>query len=195
MDVDLNDFAHELYERSRAHDLEQEDRLDRYRNLEPESAAVLRVLAMGVHPRRMLELGTSNGYSTLYLADVARQTGAELVSVDIDSARTAAASENLASAGLASAVSFLTEDAGQTLSSSSDSSWDLIFLDAERPAYVKYWPDLLRALAPQGLLVVDNVLSHADQVAEFRSLVSAEQRVIDALVPVGAGLLLISKRP
>ena len=52
---------------------------------------------------------------------------------------------------------------------------------------------MLRALAPGGLLVVDNCVSHADQVADFRALVDAEPSVRSALVPIGAGLLLISK--
>jgi predicted O-methyltransferase YrrM len=71
----------------------------------------------------------------------------------------------------------------------------MIFLDAERPAYPGYWPDLVRALKPAGLLAVDNVISHADQLAEFRALVSADPRVTEALVPTGAGALLIVRDP
>ena len=66
-----------------------------------------------------------------------------------------------------------------------------IFLDAERPAYAGYWPDLLRVPRPGGLLVVDNVLSHAEQVAAFRALVSREPAVSEALAPTGAGALLV----
>jgi predicted O-methyltransferase YrrM len=68
-------------------------------------------------------------------------------------------------------------------------------LDAERSAYTEYWPDLLRALRPGGLLVVDNVISHASELEQFRALVSAEARVSEALVPAGAGLLLIVRDP
>lgn len=195
VDKELIDFADRLYARGKSHDRTQADRLDRYRNLEPESAAVLRVLAMGARPARMLELGTSNGYSTLFLASVAAETGAEFVSVDIDGARSAAARENLAEVGLDSAVTLQTEDASLTLSSSPDQSWDLIFLDAERSAYASYWADLLRTMTPQALLIVDNILSHPDDVTEFRGLVDNDARVIDALIPVGAGLLLVTKRP
>ncbi|MFD1050145.1 O-methyltransferase [Kibdelosporangium lantanae] len=82
-------------------------------------------------------------------------------------------------------------DAAETLRDSADDAWDLVFLDAERPHYVSYWPDLVRTIRPNGLLVVDNVLSHADQVAEFRAIVSADPRVTDAVVPTGAGALLV----
>ena len=195
MDRTLRTFVDSLYAQNQAHDSAQPDRLQRYRNLEPESAELLAILATAVGPRRMLELGTSNGFSTLFLADVARDLGAELVSVDTDAERTAAAAANLAAAGLGSTADLRTEDAAAVLASSPDRCWDLIFLDAERPAYPSYWPDLVRSLAPHGVLVVDNVLSHADQVREFRTLVSADTRVRATVVPIGAGLLLVVMTP
>ena len=76
-----------------------------------------------------------------------------------------------------------------------DGGLDMIFLDAERPAYAGYWPDLVRVLRPGGLLAVDNVLSHADQVNDFRALVRSDERVSEATVPTGAGLLLIVRDP
>lgn len=77
------------------------------------------------------------------------------------------------------------------LAASDDRSWDFIFLDAERPAYADYWAELRRVLAPHGLLIVDNVLSHAEEVADFRDLVAADQAVTEALAPTGAGALLL----
>src|SRR6185295_18411283 len=64
-------IAAELLAASRSHDAEQDDRLARYRNLEPESAELLAVLVRAANPNTVLELGTSNGYSTLWLADAA----------------------------------------------------------------------------------------------------------------------------
>jgi predicted O-methyltransferase YrrM len=92
-------------------------------------------------------------------------------------------------------VELRVEDAAMTLRTSPESAWDMIFLDAERSAYAGYWPDLLRVLRPGGLLAVDNVLSHAAEVGELRALVSAEERVSDAVVPIGAGLLLVVRQP
>ena len=138
----------------------------------------------------MLELGTSNGYSTIWLADAVEATAGALKSVEIDPARTAMARANLGRAGLAAEL--VTGDVAETLRTSADGAWDLVFLDAERPGYAGYWPELVRALRPDGgLLAIDNVLSHAAEVAEVTALIAAEPAVTTVLVPVGAGLRLV----
>jgi predicted O-methyltransferase YrrM len=195
VDDQLAAFLDGLYRRGREHDADKEDRLERLRNVEPDTAKLLAVLARSIRPARILELGTSNGYSTVWLADAARAIGAELVSVEIDPARTREARQNLEAAGLDSYAELRTEDAGQTLATSPDEHWGLIFLDAERPAYTGYWPDLVRTLTAGGLLVVDNVISHADQVADFRQLVADDPQALDVLAPTGAGALLVVKSP
>jgi predicted O-methyltransferase YrrM len=183
--------ADALLAASREHDAAQEDRLARYRNLEPESAELLGVVVRALAPRAMLELGTSNGYSTLWLADAAEAVGGRLVSVEIDPARTEQAREQLERAGLDAELRVA--DAGEVLRESGDAAWELVFLDAERPAYAGYWPDLVRVLAPGALLVIDNVISHEEQVAEVTALIEAEPSVTSALVPIGAGLRVVVK--
>ena len=173
------------------HDARQTDRLARFRNVEPESAELLAVLVRIGRAARVLEIGTSNGYSTIWLADAVDHAGGTLVSVDIDAERIELARANLERTGLH--VDLRVENAAVTLAGSSSEAWEFVFLDAERGAYVDYWPDLLRALRPGGVLVVDNVLSHADEVASFLELVAAEQAVATVLVAVGAGIQLIVK--
>src|SRR3954469_3418479 len=96
----LHQLLDELHESGRLHDAAQTDRLDRLRNLEPETGAVLNVLVRALGARDVLELGTSNGVSTLYLADALAATGGRLVSVELEAERTAMARENLGRAGL-----------------------------------------------------------------------------------------------
>jgi predicted O-methyltransferase YrrM len=183
-------IADEVLAVARAHDAAQSDRLARFRNVEPETAELLGVLVRATRARRVLELGTSNGYSTIWLADAVEATAGALKSVEIDPARTAMARANLGRAGLAAEL--VTGDAAETLRTSADGAWDLVFLDAERPAYAGYWPELVRALRPDGgLLAIDNVLSHAAEVAEVTALIAAESAVTTVLVPVGAGLRLV----
>jgi len=183
-------IADEVLAAARAHDAAQSDRLARFRNVEPETAELLGVLVRTARARRVLELGTSNGYSTIWLADAVEATGGALTSVEIDPARTALARANLDRAGLE--ADLVTGEAAEVLRSSADGAWDLVFLDAERPAYAGYWPQLLRSLRPDGgLLAIDNVLSHAAEVADVTALIEAEPAVTSALVPVGAGVRLV----
>jgi predicted O-methyltransferase YrrM len=191
VDEKLRTYLQDLYSRGREHDQAMTDRLERLRNVEPDTAQLLALLVRAIGAARILELGTSNGYSTLWLADAARSVGGRVLSVDVDGERSAQAAEHIEQAGLGEHVELRTEDAAVTLASAEDGSCDMIFLDAERPAYPDYWPDLIRVLRPGGLLVVDNVLSHAGEVQAFRGLVSEEAGVSEALVPTGAGALLV----
>jgi predicted O-methyltransferase YrrM len=190
MDEARRRFVDELYAASREHDRAQADRLERFRNVEPPTAELLGVLIRATRARRILELGTSNGYSTIWLADGAEATGGRVLSVELEAARTELARANHATAGLSGRVELRTEDAGRTLASSGDGAWELVFLDAERPAYPDYLADLVRTLAMGGVLAVDNVISHEHELVEFTRLIEAEPSLIQTVVPVGAGLRL-----
>jgi predicted O-methyltransferase YrrM len=195
MDAERQTFLDELYAASRAHDEALQDRLQRFRNVEPETAELLGVLARALQATRVLEIGTSNGYSTIWLADAAEAVGGTVISLEVEAERTELARANLDEAGVGGFVELRTVDAGEALASFADEAFDLVFLDAERPAYVGYWPQLVRVLRPAGLLVVDNTLSHANQLVEFSELVYSDERVTSTLVTVGAGVLLAVKSP
>jgi predicted O-methyltransferase YrrM len=188
-------FLDELYAHGRAHDEQRDDRLQRLRNVEPETAELLGVLVRSMSATRVLEIGTSNGYSTIWLGDAAEAVGGKVLSLEIEAERTAQAADNLAEAGVADFVELRTQDAAEALRSFADGAFDLIFLDAERTLYANYWQDLIRALRPNGLLVVDNTLSHAKELVEFSELVYSDPQVTSTLVTVGAGVLLIVKSP
>lgn len=195
MDETRQAFLDELYAHGREFDSKHEDRLQRLRNVEPETAELLGVLVRAMGATRVLEIGTSNGYSTIWLADAAEAVGGTVLSLEIEAGRTAEAAGNVAEAGVAEFVELRTQDAAEALRSFADAAFDLIFLDAERTLYAGYWPDLIRALRPNGLLVVDNTLSHAKELVEFSELVYGDPQVTSTLVTVGAGVLLIVKSP
>ena len=185
-------LADELYAASRAHDEAQPDRLERWRNVEPETAELLGVLVRAMGARRILEIGTSNGYSTIWLGDAAEAVGGSVLSLEVLAERTAVAASHVARAGLREVVELRTVDAGEAMGGFDARTWDFVFLDAERSEYAAYWPDLVRVLAAPGLLAVDNVISHAGEVAQFRALVEADERVTSSVVPIGAGVLLVA---
>jgi predicted O-methyltransferase YrrM len=188
-------FADELYAVSQEHDRAHADRLERFRNVEPPTAELLGVLIRAAGARRVLELGTSNGYSTLWLADAVEATGGRLVSVDLDASRTELARANLSRAGLGELVDLRSDDAAAVLAGSDDAAWEFVFLDAERPAYPGYLRDLVRTLAPGGVLAIDNVISHEHELVQFTALIEAEPALTQTVVPVGAGLRLAVRAP
>ena len=196
MDATRQTFLDELYAHGRAHDERREDRAQRLRNVEPETAELLGVLvrAMQRHAR------ARDRHLQRLLDDLARRRrrGRRRHASSRSRSRPSAPPrrvDNVAEAGVADFVELRTQDAAEALRSFADDAFDLIFLDAERPLYAGYWPDLMRVLRPNGLLVVDNTLSHAKELVEFSELVYSAPQVTSTLVTVGAGVLLIVKSP
>jgi predicted O-methyltransferase YrrM len=183
-------IADEVFAAGREYDARQADRLSRFRNLEPPTAELLGVLVRATAARRVLEIGTSNGHSTLWLADAAQTTGGRVETLDLDPRRTALARSNLERAGLGAVVDCRTVGAAQALAEYPDGAWELVFLDAERPEYPAYWPDLRRALAPGATLAIDNAISHASELTEFNRLLDADSQLTSTLLPIGSGLIL-----
>lgn len=193
MDDTLRALLDELHRDGLSYDDAQADRLNRRRNLEPDAAALLSVVLQAMGARDVVEIGTSNGYSTIWLADAVQARGGRVLSVDTDGEAQLLAAANLAAAGLGDLVRLRVGDGGAVLAELPDCGTDVLFLDAERPEYPGWWPHPVRVLRPGGLLAVDNVLSHPDEIAPFLRLVEAEPALTATVVPAGKGELLAVK--
>jgi predicted O-methyltransferase YrrM len=187
---DRRAIAAEVFAAGRDYDAAQSNRLARLRNVEPETAELLGVLVRATRARRVLEVGTSNGHSTLWLADAAEAVGGHVETLDIDPRRSELARANLERAELAAIVECRTVSAAQALGEYPDAAWDFVFLDAERPEYPGYWPNLRRALAPGATFAIDNAISHGSELQSFNRLLGDDSRLTSALVPIGAGLIV-----
>lgn len=193
MNPDLATLLDELAAFGDAHDGDAANRATRMLNITPDTGAFLAVLVKAAQARRILEIGTSNGYSTLWLADAAASIGGAVVTIEIAPAKIAMARANFARAGLAARIDQREGDAGMLLASLDDGAFDLVFLDSQRSAYLAWWPDLKRVLRGGGLLVVDNASSHAAEMADFTAAVRADGGFTASLVPVGKGEFLAVK--
>lgn len=179
-----------MYAEGERHDAAEPDRRRRRRNLEPDAAEFLWFLVQAVAARSAVEIGTSNGYSTVWLADALIRTGGRLLSVDVDAAAQAQARDWLRRCGLDAAVELRVADGGQALAELAPASVDLLFLDAERTEYPGWWEAIRAAPRPGGLVVVDNALSHPDEVAPLRALFEADPGWTLTLLDVGKGELM-----
>lgn len=179
-------FLDGLHAHGRDHDASLDDRLLRLRNMTPDAAALIAQIIRAAGSADVLEIGSSNGYSSIWFAEAVSTHGGRLSTVEIDPARAAAARDNLARAGVTATV--LDGDGGEVLAGLPNTSVDLVVLDAERGEYPAYWPDLVRVLRPRGVIAVDNALSHAAEVDPFTRMVAAHPAFSVALHPVGDGV-------
>ncbi len=186
----LNVLLRELEEFGANNDAAITERPRRMLNITRDTGEFLSVLVQATNARRVLEIGTSNGYSTLWLAQAALAVGGHVTTVELSDLKLELAAENFRRSGLSYEITQVHRDAGEFLKAVSDSSYDLVFLDSERSEYPAWLPDVKRVLREGGLLVVDNATSHADEMAPFVELVSADGCFTCCTVPVGNGEFL-----
>jgi predicted O-methyltransferase YrrM len=193
VDDPLDSLKAELEHFGDANDAAIAERPRRMLNITRDTGEFLSVLVRATAARRVLEIGTSNGYSTLWLAEAARAIGGSVTTVELADYKVGLAVANFARSGLAPFITLVHDDAGQVLQRSDAGAYDLIFLDSERPEYPGWWPAIRRALRPGGLLIVDNATSHEEQMAPFVALVTADPQFATSLVPVGNGEFMAVK--
>lgn len=193
MSKELDALKAEMERFGRENDAAIEEVSRRMRNVSREAAEFLTVLVRAVGARQILEIGTSNGYSTLWLAEAAMANGGTVTTVEVSGFKVRLAAETFAKSGIGQAIHQLHEEAGAALARFGDDSFDFIFLDTNRSAYPAWWMDVRRVLRPGGLLAADNATSHADELADFIRLVKKDPAFNTCIVPVGKGEFLAVK--
>lgn len=159
MDRKLERILEEVYRKGQEHDVGDRAHSERMLNITPETGQFLSILIQSTNARRILEIGTSNGYSTIWLAHGASKIGGIVTSLEISKHKHEMAIANVERSGLENYVRLTLEDARSFVRKARSESFDFIFLDAERPQYDQYWRDLDRILKLNGLLVADNAIS------------------------------------
>ena len=194
MNSKLADLLKELETFGQANDARETDRARRMMNITRDTGEFLLLLARTAEARRILEIGTSNGYSTLWLGEAVRPLGGVVVTVEQSLAKIEMARENFARAHLTTTIQIQHANAADVLKSQADQSFGMIFLDAEPKQYCAWWNDLQRVLALDGLLVIDNAVSHARELAEFIALVKQSPNYLTSLISVGNGEFIALKQ-
>ncbi|MGP5307455.1 O-methyltransferase [Vreelandella alkaliphila] len=189
----LCELLTELEQFGQENDAAIADRPRRMLNITRDTGEFLSVLTQATNAKRVLEIGTSNGYSTLWLAQAAQKISGHVTTVELAEYKFDLAATNFERSGLSDYITSLQCEAGKLLESVEDSSFDLLFLDSNRSEYVQLWPNIKRLLKGGGLLVVDNATSHADEMASFVALVSADPDFATCTVPVGNGQFMATR--
>ncbi|UTA78347.1 O-methyltransferase [Halomonas sp. XH26] len=189
----LRELLTELEQFGQENDAAIADRPHRMLNITRDTGEFLSVLTQTTDAKRVLEIGTSNGYSTLWFAQAAQKISGHVTTVELSEYKFDLAATNFERSGLSDYITPLQCNAGKLLESVDDFSFDLLFLDSNRSEYVQWWPNIKRVLREGGLLVVDNATSHADEMASFMALVLADPEFTTCTVPVGKGEFLATR--
>ena len=138
-------------------------------NVPPEDGRLLRVLTESIDAKHVVEIGTSNGYSGIWLCLALKGTGGKLTTHEIDEGRAALARENFKRAGVEDIVTLVMGDAHETVTRIKEPI-DLLFLDADKEGYIDYLNKLLPLVRPGGLVAAHNM-----------SLRQADPRYVEAI--------------
>ncbi|MCR6555747.1 O-methyltransferase [Aeromonas sp. CPF2-S1] len=187
----LEQLKRELERFGEQNDGAQHSRGSKLLNITRDTGELLSVLVQTRGAQAVLEIGTSNGYSTLWLAEAVRRLEGHVTTIELDEGKRTMAAANFERAGLAPWIEQLAGEAGTLLPTLPTAGYQLIFLDSDRQYYQAWWPEIQRLLAPRGLLVVDNAISHEDEMREWMAQVRRDPDFLTSLVPVGKGEWLV----
>jgi predicted O-methyltransferase YrrM len=179
----------QLEQEGRAHDVAQSEHSRKRLNLETPTARLLQLLILAGGRRRVLEIGTSNGFSALWIADALRciPGATPLTTIERDPGRAAEAGQNLSDAGLASWTDIRVGEASAILAEIKG-PFDAVFFDADRVSAPEQLSLLLPMLEADILLMADNALSHPEEIAPYIDAVNRLPGFLSMVVPIGKGL-------
>jgi predicted O-methyltransferase YrrM len=158
----------------------------------PATGQLLNILAKSIKAKTILELGTSFGYSTIWLAEAARSTGGRLITLDKAANKQNYARTMLMRAGLASHVEFRLGDALDTIDALKG-PFDFVLVDVWKELYVDAFDLFYPKLSPGALIAADNMIlpeNYREDALRYRKHVRSKPQIDSVLIPVGSGVEL-----
>jgi predicted O-methyltransferase YrrM len=189
----LDDRVRAVLERLEREDADERERglaaSERARQVARTTGQFLFALVAPQTDCEVLEIGGSRGYSTIWLAAGVRYLGGRVLSLESDPRKIEAWRRNVAEAGLEDWADLVEGDAYETLPGIED-VFDVVFLDAEKEDYEALFALVRDKVEAAGLIVADNVLSHADPLARYSAARQADPQLESVTVPLDRGLEL-----
>lgn len=166
-------------------------RVQRLRQVPPVTGKFLAMLCASAPEGGVLEVGTSGGYSSLWLSLACRERGDRLTTFEILDEKVKCANETFEAAKVSDQIQLIHGDARDVISGYAGVAF--FFLDAEKEAYLDVYEKVVPNLVPGGILAADNAINHAESLAAFLSRADGDTRVDALIVPVGKGVLVCRK--
>lgn len=145
-------------------------------------------------PKRILEIGMANGYSTIWMADSAEQYGGELVCYDVSANTVAEAIENFKACELTNIEIRNTNPLREPIPD--EEFYDFIFVDGQKGRYHELWDVAKKHLAPNGFIIFDDVINFDHKTEPFRLAMEQDQDYEKVLLPIDAkdGIMMVQKK-
>lgn len=167
-------------------------RSQRLRQIPAAVGRFIAIMAASAPAGRWIEIGTSAGYSTLWLALACRAVGRKITTYEILAEKAELARQTFEAAGVADVVELVHGDAMDHLPGAGDIGF--CFLDAEKEIYGRCYEAVVPAMAPGGLLVADNAINHEATLRPMLKRALEDSRVDALIVPIGNGELVCRRR-
>lgn len=149
-----------------------------------EDGKFLRVLVGAIGARQVLEIGAASGYSAIWIGLGLRQTGGKLVTIEYDPVRAREAAANIQRAGLSDIVQVIAGDAFKEIPKV-QGRFDLVFLDAWKPDYKKFFDLVFPRVTPGGLFLAHNVINKKNDMLDFLSIIETHPQALTTTVSPG----------
>jgi predicted O-methyltransferase YrrM len=149
-----------------------------------EDGRFLRILVGATNARQVLEIGAASGYSAIWIGMGLRQTGGRLVTIEYDPVRAREAAANIQKAGLADIVRVVSGDAFKEIPKI-EGTFDLVFLDAWKPDYKKFFEMVFPRVTPGGLFLAHNVINKKNDMLDFLSAIETHPMALNTTVSPG----------
>jgi predicted O-methyltransferase YrrM len=169
------------------------DRSRTFANVSPTDGRLLRQLTEAVGAKRVIEIGTSTGYSGLWFAMALRTTGGKLITHEIDSARAAEARDNFKKAGVDDLITVVEGNAHETVEQQK-APIDILFLDADKEGYVDYLDKLFPLVQPGGLIIAHNMNTRQADPSYAEAITTNSQLDTLLLLREGTGVGVTLKK-
>ena len=163
-----------------------------YTNIAPENGQFLAILIRSIRAQNVLEIGTSNGYSAIWLASALKETGGRLITLEFDPKRAEEAQTHLQEGGLDSIVDVRVGNALDEIPKC-DATFDLVFLDAEKNEYRRYLELALPNIRSGGLIVADDTVTMRDEMPDYIEFVFNTPVLHSVDIPLDDGIILSYK--
>lgn len=159
-----------------------------------EDGRFLRLMIASTGAKRVLEIGGASGYSAIWMGMGLRETGGRLVTIEYDPVRAAELAANIKRAGLADIVEVVSGDAFKQIPKL-PGTFDLVFLDAWKRDYFKFFEIMYPRLDKGGLFIAHNVVNKRDEMGDFLDAVQKHPSLWTTIVsPSGEGMSVSLKR-